>query len=306
MVEGPTAGARLDHALAALIGISHAAARRLVEAGAVQRNGRRAAKGARVLAGDRITVAGALPTAEGLSPRPQPELPLTTLLVDEDVVVVDKPAGVASHPLRAGERGTLAGALVGRYPECAGASVDPREAGLCHRLDTGTSGVLLAARHRVAWQALRDAFGGGRADKEYVALVGGQVLRPGQVDRALRHAPGDARRVECVDDDAPGALPARTAYAPLSRGPAFSLVRASTSTGRLHQVRAHLAAAGHPIVGDALYGGAAVEGAGPGFYLHAARLRIPHPRRGLLDVSAPLPESWSPLLARLGLHDTPG
>src|SRR6478752_6966592 len=105
-----------------------------------------------------------------------------------------KPAGVPSHPLQPGETGTLANALVARHPECADAGDDAREGGLAHRLDVDTSGVMVAARSRPAWQALREALRGGRAEKEYLALVTGAIDRPGEVALALLHAPGDARR----------------------------------------------------------------------------------------------------------------
>src|SRR5205085_1261746 len=106
----------------------------------------------------------------------------------------------------------------------------------------------------------------------------GTIERPGEVALALLHPQGDSRRVACVPEDTPGARMARTRYAPLATGGGFTLVRATTSTGRMHQVRAHLAHVGHPIAGDALYGGPPAEASAPGHFLHAERLRIPHPR----------------------------
>lgn len=282
--------------------ISHAAARRLLEEGMVRLGSRRPRKGERVAAGQRITVEGAIPDAAGLRPLPQPELPLVVLHADEALLALDKPAGIPCHPLRAGETGTLANALVARFPECAYAGDDPREGGLVQRLDTGTSGVLLAARDGATWRALRALLSSGRSDKEYLALVDGVVRQPGEVTRALLHAPGDARRVLCVPEDTPEARPARTRYQPIGGDSRHTLLRAFTSTGRMHQVRAHLADAGHPLTGDVLYGGAPEL---PAFLLHAARLVLPHPRGGTLDLRAPLPAPSLAVLAALGIAADP-
>ena len=293
-------GARLDHFVAAHAGCSHAAARRVVEGGAAKINGRRAKKGERLRKGDRVTVSGALPDAVSLRPIAQPELPLEVLLLDEECVALNKPAGIASHPLVAGELGTLANALVARYPECAGLGKDPREAGLAHRLDRDTSGVLLAARTPAAWEALRASFSDGGVRKEYLALVSGVVTAPLVIALPLAHDPRDRRRVRVVgelDDGVEEARPARTEVEPIASAGDLTLVRARAITGRMHQVRAHLAHAGHPIVGDALYGGGPLEGL-TGHFLHAARIAIA--TRGL-DVRAPLPADRAALLGRLGL-----
>ncbi len=118
-------------------------------------DGARARKGDRVAAGARVTLREQPAVGDALAPAAQPELPLDVLHLDATLVAVCKPAGPPSHPLRAGETGTLANALVARFPECAGAGRDPREAGLVHRLDRGTSGVLVAARDPGTWQSLR-------------------------------------------------------------------------------------------------------------------------------------------------------
>jgi 23S rRNA pseudouridine1911/1915/1917 synthase len=304
LVAEGEAGERLDHLVAARAGISHAASRRVVDDGAVRLNGKRAKKGARVAAGDRVAVLGLLPRPAALRPIAEPDVPLDVLASDEDFVAVNKPPGVPSHPLRAGERGTLAGALVARFPECADAGADPREAGLVHRLDGDTSGVLVAARNRPAWESLRAAFHDGRARKRYLALVVGTLSGSGTIEMALVHDPGDRRKARVVPRDTPGGREAFTEYRPIAFAPGVTLVEAHTSTGRMHQVRAHLAHLGHPIAGDLLYGGPPPHDGAPGHFLHASWIALPHPRGGTLEAKAPLPRARLDLLVRLGVRLT--
>ena len=256
------AGLRLDVTLRAhYSGWSRRRIARALEEGRVTVDGHPARKGQVVHDGARVVIQGLPDTPENLRPVPE-EAALTVLYEDAAIVSVSKPAGIPSHPLRAGERGTLANALVARFAECAGASTDPREAGLCHRLDTGTSGVLVAARTRDAYLALRLAFRTGRVEKEYLALVSGEA-----VTRVVRMPTADR------------SIPAETRIEPIERFGTFTLVRCTTSGGQRHQVRVHLAEAGHAVAGDERYGGSAVAGLG-GFFLHAASVRLPHPLTG--------------------------
>ncbi len=270
---------RVDRALAAAWG---GAGRTLVARafadGRVRVNGRRAKKGDRVLPGDFIEVAGDLGAA--LVPEPGE---LMTLFVDEHLVAVDKPAGMASHPLVPGETGTLANRLVAAYPECASAGADAREAGLVHRLDAGTSGVLprgALAERRGPWS--RAAFGERRVQKEYLALVVGPVSHAGEIDEPIAQVQGGRVAAVCADPDEAarrGAREARTTWEPVERFGEFTLLRCRAETGRMHQIRAHLAHVGTPIVGDSLYG-IAVAGAPTlpaGFFLHSAALALAHP-----------------------------
>lgn len=282
-------GGRADKVLGELVG--GAGRRALAEAfaaGRVRVNGRRARKGDPVAPGDEIEVVDA-----ALDRRPVPVPgPLEILHEDAWIVAVSKPPGPPTHPLVAGDRGTLANALVARYPECADASPDPREAGFAHRLDMGTSGAILAARDRDTWRALRAAFHEGRVAKRYLALVVGEVTAAGVVSAPIAHDRGRGG-VRVVADAAGGGLPATTRYEPIGpprRG--FTLLACVPETGRMHQVRAHLAHAGFPIVGDQRYG-IVVADAPPvvGHFLHAAGLALQHPRTGaLLVVEAPLPK----------------
>ena len=292
-VPPDAAGMRLDVWLAGALELPRARVKELLELGAVRIGGRPPRKGDRTVAGARVEVT--LPT-EDPRPVPQPELALQILHLDPQLVAVDKPAGIPSHPLAPGERGTVVNALVARHPECADASADPREGGLVHRLDTLTSGVLLAARTREAWLALRDAFSGRRVDKRYLAVVTGPVADAGEIDLPLRHR-GD--HVEpALDGSGREAL---SEFRVLSRSGDAALLEVRIHTGVLHQIRAHLAAIGAPVLGDASYGGRAHPGLSR-FFLHASRLALVHPATGLpLELAAPLPAELRTALGELGL-----
>jgi 23S rRNA pseudouridine1911/1915/1917 synthase len=291
-VEPERAGARVDQFVAAMVdGLSVAAARRLVIAGAVRVDGRPAKKGAPLAAGQTVEVedtgaSSAAPEARGV--RADPGQPLALLLVDDAFVAIDKAAGVPSHPQAAGETGTAANAIVARFPECAAASPDPREGGLVHRLDAGTSGVLIAARSRGAWTDLRAALARADCEKTYLAEVVGAAPDAGESRRPIGRVGRRGSRVRV--DGGRNPLPAHTAWETVERRGETTLVRVRLSKGRTHQVRAHLSAAGCPIVGDDLYG------AGTGaLRLHAASVRFTHPASGrTIFVEAPPPD-WAKL-----------
>jgi 23S rRNA pseudouridine1911/1915/1917 synthase len=285
--------------------------RRLAELfarGAVRVNGRVARKGDKIAAGAEIALSET-PEAD-FAPAPGPDIELDLLHVDDDLVVANKPAGMPSHPLRAHEYRTLASALVARFPDCAEASANAgadaddagshrREAGLVHRLDTGTSGAIMAARHFRAWRAMRAAFGRGEVEKRYLALVQSADIADGECAAPLVHR---GNRMIVADQDAPDtALPAITRWRVIARLDGFALLECTTRTGRMHQVRVHLAHAGAPIVGDALYGGpvppAAME---PGHFLHASALGFSHPMTGApMRIAAPLPRDRQAVLDAL-------
>ncbi len=264
----------------------------LFEAGVVRLRGKRAKKGDRVVAGDVIELEREPVSGEALRPVPDPDVALDILLERDDIVVVAKPAGIPSQPLRAGEKGTIANALAARYPECAVIGDDPRDGGLVHRLDIGTSGALVAARTLAAYRALRDAFGQGLVDKEYVAITDARpVSRDSDAPLAQR---GDHVRVDHTDG-----LPAYTSFTVERATADHALVRCAAQTGRMHQVRAHLAHVGSPIAGDTLYGGKPL-GELPGFFLHAAKISFPLGNEKVV-IEAPLPQRFREALAAAGL-----
>ena len=293
VIEPGGADERLDRVVARHFpGATRTRLGELFAAGAVRVDGRVARKGDRARPGSKVEVAQPPVTAEALRVIADPAAAerLVTLHVDDELIAVAKPPGMPSQPLRAGELGTAASGMVARFPECAAVADDPRDGGLVHRLDIGTSGVLIAARTRAAWDALRAHFGGGAVAKTYLALC-----EAPPVSREC-DAPLTQRGPRVVVDHAEG-LPAHTRWDVIARAGDRALVRCHASTGRMHQVRAHLAACGAPIVGDVRYGG------GPmpeliEFFLHAESVRLPD-----LTVTAPLPDDRRAVLAALGLAD---
>ena len=257
----------------------------LFDEGCVKVAGKRAKKGDRVVAGDVIELSREPVSGDALRPAPDPDVPLVVLLERTDLVAVDKQAGIPSQPLRAGELGTIANAIVFRYPECVAIGDDPRDGGLVHRLDIGTSGVLVAARTAEAHRKLRDAFGAGLVNKEYLAIVENRPVSR-ECDAPL------AQRGKRVVVDHTDGLAAYTSFVVEQATGTHALVRCFAQTGRMHQVRAHLAHVGAPIVGDELYGAKP----GDGFYLHASKLVLPD-----VTIEAPVPARFAAMLAQLKL-----
>ena len=261
-------GARLDKATVALAEgtLSRAKVKRAIDAGEVRVNGRRRPKGALVAKGDRIT----LEERRELERRrraavPDPATPLNVRFESSAVVVVDKPAGQPTAPLRAGEIGTLANALLARYPELAGIGYSPREPGLVHRLDTDTSGLVVVARTAAAFETFKSALKEGRITKRYLLVCASAgIADDGTIAFPIASHPKDQRRVlACVhprDVMRYAPRPASTRCVPGEvRGAAEWKIRPRRGRGVVralrHQIRAHFAAIEHPLVGDVLYGG---------------------------------------------------
>jgi len=290
---------RVDKVIAReLPGVGRRRVAEMFDAGAVRivrgSHTRRARKGDRVEPGDVIELAHTPQTGDALRPAPDPvaAAQLAVLLELAEVVVVAKPAGMPSQPLRAGELGTAASGIAVRWPECAAIGDDPRDGGLVHRLDIGTSGALIAARTPAAYRALRDAFGAGVVEKHYLAIAEG---RPVARDC---DAPLAQHGKRAVVDHTDG-LAAYTAFSVERASDRYALVRCVAQTGRTHQVRAHLAHVGAPIAGDTLYGGSALPDL-PGFFLHAARISFPLAGDRIV-VDAPPPPAFVAALAATGL-----
>jgi 23S rRNA pseudouridine1911/1915/1917 synthase len=292
------------------LGSGRASVKEAFRRGAVRVDGRRARGSDAARPGAVVEVE--VEAAPG-APEPDPGVPLTVLAESPRWVVVDKPAGVATHPLRPGERGTLANGVACRYPECAGASERPREGGAAHRLDAGTSGCVLFARDRAAWEGLRAQLRGRGVEKVYLALVAGRVASGGVCSVPLAQRGG--RAVAVPDAEAAARLPARAAaprpaetrWEVVRAFPRHTLLEVRIPTGAMHQIRAHLAYVGHPVAGDEAYGGAAAALPGLGrHFLHAWRLGFDDPGGGRVRVEAPLPPELAAVLEALASGDAGG
>lgn len=301
-VSPAEAGERLDRCLARhLPELSRTRIQELIDAGGVRVAGRQAKRSHRVAAGEAVEI-DVLPRPAA---RAEPEaIPLEVLYEDDDVVVINKPAGMVVHAGAGHARGTLVNALMHRFGRLSGVS-GPLRPGIVHRLDKDTSGVLVVARHDAAHRALAEQFRRRTVVKQYVALVHGRLARDaGTIERAVAR---DPRRRTRMTTRRAGGRAARTVWRVCARLDAFTLVEAEILTGRTHQIRVHLASLGHPVVGDTLYGAPREPRAGrqalPALarnFLHAARICFQHPARGgAVDVRAPLPAELRDFLRRL-------
>ena len=287
-VPEEASGVRLDRFLAEPLG-SRARAQQLIDAGRVRVDGRPRPKRHVVHGGERIEVfeADSAPAA-GEEPTPALAVPYE----DEHLLIVDKPAGVVVHPARGHHTGTLAQVLAGR----AAGGEDPWRAGIVHRLDRDTSGLLVVAKSDAVHRALKALLAERRLRREYLALVDGHPsARAGTIDAPIGRHRGD-RVLMSIDSNDP--REARTHFTVERLLPATALLSVALETGRTHQIRVHLAAIGHPVCGDPLYGVAGRYGLSRQF-LHAERLAFTHPVTGEpIDVRAPLPADLEAALAR--------
>jgi len=248
----------------------------------------------RVQAGDdlRVRVAGA-PTRE--QPRAE-SLPIDVLYEDDDLLAVNKPAGIVVHPTYKHSGGTLINGLLERAQSWPAGSTPA----LVGRLDKQTSGVVLVTKRTEIHAALQRAMAARRIDKDYLAIVHGKPTPArGTIDLALNRDPWDRRRITVTDR---GGQPSVTRYERVSTSHGCSLVRCRLITGRTHQIRVHLAARRWPIVGDAVYGDAAAEPRFPRQALHSWRVAFRQPKTGReLVIEAPLPEDMRALAVAVGL-----
>jgi 23S rRNA pseudouridine1911/1915/1917 synthase len=294
---------RLDLALAALAGLSRSQARHWIDAGRVRVNAHGVRAGQRLRLGDRLEAAPPVPLPPSLEPEP---IPLAILHEDADLVVVDKPAGLVVHPAPGHARGTLVHALLHHCRELAGVGGVLRP-GIVHRLDRGTSGVLVAAKNDAAHQALAEQFRDHAIERRYLAWVRGLPgADAGRVDRAIGRHRSDRKRMSVHTRAGRGAL---TDWRVRRRFPrsCCSLLEVSPATGRTHQIRVHLASAGLPIVGDPVYGRGGARPALARPALHASVLGLRHPRSGeWLRFEAPLPPDLASLLRELEAAEAAG
>ena len=292
-VPDESAGARLDHFLVSVLGgLSRSHVQRLVKQGHVRVAGRQGKPNQPVKTGQEIAVdipepAEAVPLAE--------PLPLPILYQDADIIVVDKPAGMVVHPAAGHATGTLVNALLHHVDDLSGIGGEKRP-GIVHRLDRGTSGLMVVAKNDAAHEELSRQFRDREVEKEYVALVWGLLPAGRRIDAPIGRDPSNRKKMSAR---ARRSREAVTRIVRSERLKALTLVQVAIHTGRTHQIRVHLSAIGHPIVGDPLYGG--VRRRVPGDlravthldrpFLHAAHLVFKHPADGRrMEFTSDLPD----------------
>jgi 23S rRNA pseudouridine1911/1915/1917 synthase len=295
-------GQRLDRFLTAFLGgHSRSQLQKLIADGSVTVEGRTAKPNLALRDGDRVRIElpDAMPS-EALAEA----LPLEILYQDDDVAVVNKPSGMVVHPAAGHDSGTLVNALLHHLSGLSGIGGEQRP-GIVHRLDRGTSGVMVVAKNDAAHQELSRQFHDREVEKEYIALVWGVVQAGRRIDAAIGRDPSDRQKMSAR------AKHARHAVTRITRAmhlPGLTLCQVAIHTGRTHQIRVHLSAIGHPVVGDSVYGGVHRRVAGdiravqrlerP--FLHAARLAFTHPRDGRrLEFMTPLPDDLQDVLDAL-------
>jgi len=294
---------RLDRFLVSVLpGHSRSQIQRLIKEERVRIDGRDARANQTVRIGQQISVEIPAP----VDPEPQPEaLPLTILYQDRDLIVIDKPAGMVVHPAAGHESGTLVNALLHHIDDLSGIGGEKRP-GIVHRLDRGTSGLMVVAKHDAAHVELARQFREREIEKEYLALVWGDVRAGRRIDAPIGRDPSNRKKMSARARRSREAVTRIVRAEPLH--PMLTLARVAIHTGRTHQIRVHLHAIGHPIVGDALYGG--VHRRVPGDlkavthlerpFLHAARLAFRHPSDGRrMEFDSPLPDDLQRVLDEL-------
>jgi len=304
--EPPEAGARLDQFLAGQLGWSRARLQKLLKSGRVLVNCEIRPASYRVRAGDAVTVSVPPPSPSHLAPE---ALPLAILFEDADLLVVNKPPGLVVHPGAGHRAGTLLNALVHHCPDLKDIGEVSRP-GLVHRLDKDTSGLIVVAKTSLAHAALVAQFQAHAITKQYQALVWGRLPEiEGAIDREVGRHPTARQKMSVHARRGKRAV---TFWRVLREFPGpLSLVELTPQTGRTHQLRVHLAAINHPVMGDATYGGGVsrltghprLTGLKPLVHrqlLHAWRLGITHPRTGEpLTWEAPLPEDFQAVVDKL-------
>ncbi|GBR53514.1 ribosomal RNA large subunit 23S rRNA pseudouridine synthase D [Neokomagataea thailandica NBRC 106555] len=303
IVDAHCSGQRVDRALAEAIGtISRSRVKSLIEEGHLQKNGAKADNPSEILRDGQVFVLS-FPTPTPARPEPE-NIPLTILYEDRDLIVIDKQAGLVTHPAPGNERGTLVNALLGHCGEGFEGIGGEKRPGIVHRLDKDTSGVMVIAKTSLAHNALSEAFAARDIDRAYQALAWGILPATGEFDGSIGRDKRDRKRMAVVTSNGKVAL---TRFKLLSSyHNSVSLVECRLATGRTHQIRVHLAHDGHPLVGDPVYLRripAAARGLPteareaaldfPRQALHAARLGFIHPRSGKnLEFETPLPEDF--------------
>jgi len=305
VIESGSKGIRLDAFLRTRFPhLSLRELRRAVDDGAFLIDDHRAKKGQRLFPGEVV----ALGDSRLLAPAPAPQdLEVPVLYEDEAILALDKPAGLATHGFSGRFTETLANFLSARYPSLMSVGKNRWEPGLVHRLDKNTSGVVLVAKNQEAYDDLRAQFRAGEIQKCYWALGWGRVRKQGAVELPLAHNPKDKRKMSAVEERHSRykkIWPALTRYRRLNFNSGMSFVEVQMNSGVTHQIRVHLAAVGHPLVADDLYG----AGKKSPFrlkrhFLHAIKVVFTHPgTRRRMTIVSPLPVDLRQTLEELKME----
>jgi 23S rRNA pseudouridine1911/1915/1917 synthase len=302
----PSSAPRLDLFIAGALDLSRTQAATLIATGQVRVDGRAERASYRPAEGERVVVEIPARPARAVEPE---AIPLTVVFEDDEVLVVDKPAGMVVHPAAGHASGTLVNALLHHVDDLSGIGGEKRP-GIVHRLDKGTSGLMVVAKHDKAHEELARQFAEREVEKEYLALVWGEVMAGRRIDAPIGRDPNNRKKMSSAESNR--ARRTRAAVTRIVRAEHFgrmlTMTQVAIHTGRTHQIRVHLSAIGHPIVGDALYGGVHRRVAGdlravthldrP--FLHAAHLVFHHPEDGRkMDFTSALPEDLQKVLDEL-------
>jgi 23S rRNA pseudouridine1911/1915/1917 synthase len=297
-VPGALHGERLDRVVSLLTGATRSAAAAWIAGGRVMvGDDVVTSKSHRLVADDVVTAPDVDPGPAAIGP--DPDVEVVVVHEDDDLVVVDKPAGLVVHPGAGAATGTLAQGLLARYPEMAVVG-EPDRPGIVHRLDKDTSGLLVAARTEAARAGLAAQFAAHSTHRRYDALVWGAFeAMSGTIEARIGRSPRHPTRFAVVADGRPATTDYEVVTA-FTSPVEVARVACRLHTGRTHQIRVHLSSIGHPVVGDDRYGGAREAFGAPRQMLHAATLGFEHPRSGeRLQLAVPPPEDFSGVLDRL-------
>ena len=289
---------RIDRFLVSVLALSRSQIQRLIKDGRVLVAGRPAKSNQAVKPGQEISIE--VPELIDAAPAPE-DLPLPIVYQDKDLIVVDKPAGMVVHPAAGHASGTLVNALLHHVDDLSGIGGEKRP-GIVHRLDKGTSGLMVVAKHDKAHEELSRQFAEREVEKEYLALVWGEVMAGRRIDAPIGRDPNNRKKMASESAESNRMRRTRAAVTRIVRAEHFgrmlTMTQVAIHTGRTHQIRVHLSAIGHPVVGDALYGGVHRRVAGdlravthldrP--FLHAAHLVFQHPEDGRkMDFTSAMP-----------------
>ncbi len=297
-VQADEVGLRLDRYLASVLtGISRTTVQQLIVDGSVLVNRRPVKPGYALRSGDEVQIFSLKQKNKGANVKPQP-LPLDVIYEDKDLLIVNKAAGMVVHPAPGHHDDTLVNALLARYPDIQKEGTEPRP-GIIHRLDKDTSGLIIVARNTATQAALMEQIKRREIVKRYLALVEGVVaLDQGSIDAPIGRNPRHRQQMAIT---AVASKEARTHFRVLERFQRHTLLLVELETGRTHQIRVHLKAIGHPIVGDLVYGsGTTMRGTTlKRQFLHAYQLRFTHPTTGaIMDLEASLPDDLQAVLGQ--------